>query len=275
MTRKHKRPVFHYLGMWGAISTGLVYFGIGLIAVLSFLQLKKGGADEGSMFVYLDQFIVGKILVWIILTGMISYIIWRIYETIRDPYGYGKDLDGIARRSIAAFSSLADGLIGLSAIQALLNSGSASKSGIPKAERELVADILSNSGGEWVIKIIAVIICITSLVQFGYVIAKGYLERLDIQHLNNDKRFVIHFLAWTGHISRGVILGIIGIFLYKASVSGNANEVVNTDKAFDFIGDEVGYLYFIVVAIGTILYGVFMILFGLYYDSDKDYKKNK
>ena len=274
-TGKHKRPFFHYLGMWGAVSTGLVYFGIGLIAILSFLQIKKGGADEGSMFVYLHQFIAGRILVWIILTGMISYIVWRIYETIRDPYSYGKDLEGIAKRSIAAFSSIADGLIAFSAIQALLNSGSASKTGIPDAERELVADILSKPGGDWIIKIIAIIICLTALVQFGYVIIKGYMERLDIHHLNNDKRFVIHFLAWSGHFSRGIILGIIGVFLYKATVSGNPNEVVNTDKAFDFIGDDVGHLYFIIVALGTILYGVFMILFGIFYDSDKDYKKKK
>ena len=227
------------------------------------------------MFVYLDQYIVGRILVWIILTGMISYIIWRIYETIRDPYGYGKDLDGIARRSIAAFSSIADGLIAFSAIQALLNTGSANKTGIPDAERELVADTLSSPGGELIIKFIAVIICITALVLFGYVIVKGYMERMDIQHLGNDKKFVIHFLAWSGHFSRGIILGIMGVFLYKASASSNANEVVNTDKAFDFIGDEVGHLYFIIVALGTILYGVFMILFGIFYDSDKDYKKKE
>jgi hypothetical protein len=45
--------------------------------------------------------------------------------------------------------------------------------------------------------------------------------------------------------------------------------VVNTDKAFDFIGDDVGHLYFIMVAAGTICYGLFMFVFGWYYDTDK------
>jgi hypothetical protein len=46
--------------------------------------------------------------------------------------------------------------------------------------------------------------------------------------------------------------------------------LVNTDKAFYFIGDDVGHAYFIIVAIGTICYGLFMFSFGVYYDSGKD-----
>jgi len=46
--------------------------------------------------------------------------------------------------------------------------------------------------------------------------------------------------------------------------------IVNTNKAFDFIGDHVGHVYFILVAIATICYGVFMFAQGIAYDTDKD-----
>ena len=49
-----------------------------------------------------------------------------------------------------------------------------------------------------------------------------------------------------------------------------ARYVVNTDKAFDFIGDHVGHVYFILVAIATICYGLFMFAQGITYDTDKD-----
>ncbi len=85
-----KRHFVHYLAMYGGISTGIVYTAIGIIAILSFLKLKEGGADESSLLAYLDNFMAGKVLIWVILLGMVSYIIWRIYETIYDPYGTAK-----------------------------------------------------------------------------------------------------------------------------------------------------------------------------------------
>ena len=61
-----------YLAMYGCISTGMVYGAVGVIAILSFLKIKQGGADEGSLLVYLNDYLVGKIFIWIILVGMLS-----------------------------------------------------------------------------------------------------------------------------------------------------------------------------------------------------------
>src|SRR5438128_8007250 len=97
--RKKKRPFVHYFAVWGCISTGLLYAAIGIIAILSFLRIKNGGADEGSLLVFLDKYFAGRISVMIIMLGMVSYIIWRFYETIKDPYGYGNQFKGIARRT--------------------------------------------------------------------------------------------------------------------------------------------------------------------------------
>lgn len=35
-------------------------------------------------------------------------------------------------------------------------------------------------------------------------------------------------------------------------------------------GDHVGHVYFILVAIGTICYGIFMLAHGMAYDAEKD-----
>jgi len=267
---KKKTSVVRYLAIWGCISTGILYAAIGVIAILSFLKLKKGGADEASFLVFLDKFIVGKLFIWVIMLGMVCYIIWRIYETINDPYGYGKDLKGVARRIGTALSSFADGLIAYSAIQALLGIGGILETGQPTAEREMAGKMLRENWGNWVLMLMGIITSVTAIVQFIYTISKGYLERMNIGRLDQWKKTGIHVLAWAGHFARGIILGIIGFFFIKATLSKNAQYVVNTDKAFDFIGDDVGHLWFIVVAIGTICYGLFMLAFGAYYDADKD-----
>lgn len=71
-----------------------------------------------------------------------------------------------------------------------------------------------------------------------------------------------------GYTARAIILGIIGFFFIKSGLTDNARYIVNTDKAFDFIGDHVGHVYFIGVAIGTICYGLFMFALGVAYDTN-------
>lgn len=268
MTIRH-RSLVRYLAIYGCIATGIIYLAIGVIAILSFLKIKHGGADENSLLAYLNNFIAGTILIWIILLGTISYIAWRIYETIRDPYGYGSDWKGMATRAGIGLSTVADGLIAYSAILALLGTSPANENGRPEQQRETVSHILQKDWGDSLIITIGAVIAVTAVVQFIYGIARGYKERLNIQRLSRGARYFVHFLAWAGYCARGIILGIIGFFLIKAGAAKDAQYVVNTDKAFDFIGDDVGHFYFILTAAGTICYGLFMFALGMNYDSDK------
>lgn len=268
--RKEKRTFTTYLALYGCVSTGLVYTAVGVIAILSFLQLKQGGADESSLVAYLDQYLVGRLAIWFILLGMISYIIWRIYQAAKDPYAYGKDAKGLAQRTGIALSSIADGLIAFTALQALFSIGQLEESGPPVTQRQMMDNLMQKSWGDWVVVGIGVVIALTALVQFAYGITRGYREKMNIDHLAPWAKGSIHVAAWAGYGARGIILGIIGFFFIKAGITQNARYIVNTDKAFDFIGDQVGHLYFILVALGTISYGLFMATLGFYFDSDKD-----
>jgi hypothetical protein len=54
--------------------------------------------------------------------GTICYVMWRIYETIQDPYAYGLDPSGMAKRTGIAMSTVPDILIVFTAVQILLES---------------------------------------------------------------------------------------------------------------------------------------------------------
>lgn len=256
--------------VYGCFSTGLIYFGIGVIAILSYLQIKHGGADESSLLAFLHKSFTGKIIFWAILFGTLCYVIWRIFESIRDPYGYGTSLKGMALRTGIAMSTIPDALIALTGVQILLGAGNIQLDGRPVELREMVASILEHDSGGLVVAAIGVIVCLSGCVQFFYGISRGYKERLDIDHFSANFKWLTHFLAWIGYLSRGIILSIIGFFFVKSGIARSPEYVVNTDKAFDFIGDNVGHLFFILVAIGTIGYGLFMFILGWFYDPDRD-----
>ena len=262
---KTKRAIIHYLPIYGCISTGLIYIAIGVIAMLSFLKLRDGGADESSMLAVMNDFTIGKVFIWIILSGTLSYIVWRIYEAVTDPYGYGTKWNGLAKRVGIGLSTIADLLIVYAAIRVLLGISDIQVNGQPKEEREMVTALLQEPWGMAIILSIGCTILVTAIVQFIYGVTRGYKERVNMEFFSAVVKSIIHVLAWIGYFSRGIILGITGFFFIKAGISENAKYVVNTDKAFDFIGDHVGHVYFIAVAIGTICYGVFMLMLGVTY----------
>ncbi|QED36417.1 DUF1206 domain-containing protein [Antarcticibacterium arcticum] len=272
---KNKRFFVHLLPVYGTISTGLIYTAIGIIAILSFLQLKEGGADEGSLLAFMYDYLAGKIFVWVVLLGTLSYIIWRIFEAIRDPYNYGNTWRGISRRLGIGLSSIADIFIAYSALMVILGISDIREDGRPEEEREMVGSMLQEGWGDMAIISIGVIIMLTAVVQLYYGITRGYRERQDIAHFGKEIKKLIHFLGLFGYAARGIIIGIIGFFFIKAGTTDNPTFVVNTDKAFDFLGDHVGYLAFILIAIGTISYGFFMFFLGATYDPYNEKKKSE
>lgn len=267
---KKKRAIINILPVYGSIATGIIYVAIGVIAILSFLKVRHGGADESSLLLILNDYILGKLLILIILLGTVCYILWRFYETITDPYGYGAAIKGLAKRTGIALSTVADVLIVYAATRVLLGTSNIQPDGQPKEEQQMVHNILQQNHGEWFVICIGSVYLTTSIIQFLYGITRGYRERVNIEHRSSLIRNTVHALAWAGYFGRGIILGIIGFFFVKAGVVENARYVVNTDKAFDFIGDHIGHVYFILVAIATICYGLFMFAQGIAYDTDKD-----
>jgi hypothetical protein len=270
MNSKKKRTIIHYLPVYGCIATGIIYGAIGVIAILSFLQIRHGGADESSLLLILDDYLIGKIFIWIILLGTVCYIVWRFYEAVRDPYDYGKGMKGITKRAGIALSTVADILIVNAAIRVILGISHIRPDGKPAEEQAMVHIILQQDHGQWLVITIGLVYLVTAAIQLLYGITRGYKERVDIAHFSTLIKNTIHCLAWAGYSGRGIILGIIGFFFIKAGTAENEQWVVNTDQAFDFIGDHVGHVYFILVAIATFCYGLFMLAQGIAYDTDKD-----
>lgn len=263
-------PVFYrQLARFGCIATGIVYGMLGLFALLSLLRLKHGGADEASLLKFFEDVQFGKVVISIILLGMVAYMIWRFYEAINDPYHYGRNGKGIVIRILTAFSAISDGLIAWPAIESLSGMNPASKTGDPVAQRQNISELMEHPVGVWIVVVVGIVTLVTALVQFIYVFKEAYEERIDFQKLSPITKTILHTLSYTGHIARGIILGIIAFFMLKAGLAKNGQYVVNTDKAFDFIGDNIGKGVFAFIAVGTICYGFFMIAMGYYYDFRK------
>lgn len=273
MRQKNKSRLLKALTLVGCFSTGIIYASVGVIALLSFFKLKNGGADESSFFVLLNGFVVGRIINWAIVIGAVCFIIWRFYEAFQDPYHTGSDTKAILLRTGAAFSSAADAFIALSVLSAMFAKQKVPVSGEPFQQRNMVGHLLKFNWGQTVVMVIGVIISITAVVLVLYGLSARFTEAMRSKDFSRTQKYTVHAIAYAGYFARGVILGITGFFYIKSAIENNSGYIVNTDKAFDFIGDHIGHPWFILIAIGTVSYGVYMFVLGLHYDVRNEQKK--
>lgn len=273
MQKAKRYKILKTLTLVGCFSTAIIYASIGTIAMLSFFKLKNGGADESSFFVLLNSFVAGRIINLVIIVGAICFIAWRFYEAIKDPYHKGKDTKAILLRTGAAFSSAADAFIALSVLAAMFGKQKAPVSGEPVQQRDMVAHLLGYHGGTAIVIAAGVIVLLTSIVLVFYGLSSKFTEAINSNHFSRKQKNAVHAIAYAGYFARGVILGIIGVSFIKSAIENNSSYTVNTDKAFDFIGDHIGHPWFILIAIGTVCYGVYMFILGLHYDVSNERKK--
>lgn len=266
--KEEYKGIVYSLARFGCFSIGFVYALIGTIAILSLLRIGEAAADEDRIVLWLLDFQLGIILIYIIAAGLFAWVIWRFFEAITDPYEFGTDKSGILQRIGVALSSLGYGLMAYSAIEIMNGNGG----GDPEAEQQLfIARIFEWPAGRWLIVVAGLITIGAGIVQVKYVYDGAYKKRLDIDRLSSSTRKVIHILAWSGFIARGIILSVLGYFFIKAGVNENPFEVGDTDTAFDFIGGGIiGDSSFFLVALGTIAYGILMVIMVFFYQFEKE-----
>lgn len=256
------------LARFGCVATALVYALLGVVALLSLMRIRHGGADEASIAKLLEEVPGGKVVTGIILLGMLAFVVWRFYEAINDPYQYGRRWKGVFIRVVTACSAVSDALIGWPALASLLGTNTAAADGEPAAQRQSFAHLMEQ-GGAWAVCLVGLVTSVTAVVQFVYAFRRLYEERIEMDALRPARQTLVHVTAWVGQAARGIVLGIMGFFMLKAGLTQNAALIRNTDKAFDFLGDNLGRAVFAVVAVGTLFYAVFMTLLGYYYDFRK------
>lgn len=251
------------LAVFGCYAIAMVYTLVGIMAILSFLGLPEDAADEERIITILLDFPFGEVVVVFIIAGMAGYVIWRVYEAFTDHYNYGSGFSALARRTGIAASAAGYIIIAWAALQVLIEGVSNGE----EDQQQLIARVLELPAGAWLIGIAGVVTGLAGLVQIKYVAGGEYQRRVDFEAMAPWLQRLARIFAWAGYLARTVILVILGYFFVSAAIKSNPEEAGDTDTAFDFIGSfgTPGHIMFIAVAIGTIGYGMFMILHGYYY----------
>jgi hypothetical protein len=263
------KPYAEKMAKVGCYSIAVVYFLVGVMAMMGYFGRSDNGADEERIMDLILDLPLGEVLIAMIIAGLLAYIAWRVYEAITDPYDFGDEKKGLARRAGIGLSAIGYLIIAFAAARMLVDGGGGNGE---EEQQTMIARVLEFPGGAWIVGAVGAVTGFAGLVQFKYVATGDYHKRINFNKMPSWGRISTHILSWWGYMARGVLLAVIGYFLISAGIKSDPEEVGDTDTAFDFLGDmgTFGSIIFIAVALGTMLYGVFMVIHGIYYSFEKE-----
>jgi len=252
----------YQLARVGYFAIGVVYFLIGLLAILGIFDMGGGQfAGPGGIANTARTLPYGRWLVGIITVGLLLYIIWRFLQAFADVERRGSDRQGLVRRAglmMSGFSYL--GLAAISAHWLFTGGGS-----VNDPKEDLLAQAMGNPVGNVIGGILGVAIVGVGLFQFYGAFTAGFTKYLNLEKTSGAMAMVVKALGRFGLFWRGVVFAVIGGFMVVGAFQSDPSDVMGLNEMFLLIGQQYyGFWVIGFMAAGLIAYGIFVMLKARY-----------
>ncbi|HEV2292496.1 MAG TPA: DUF1206 domain-containing protein [Tepidisphaeraceae bacterium] len=253
-------PFVRKFARFGYAAKGVVYVIVGGLAAAA--AFGRGGQTTGSrgalQAVFEQPF--GQVLLGIVAFGLGCYAAWQFIRAVEDPENEGSDAKAVAKRVGFFISGVIHVGLVIAAVRMIVGSGSGGGgdgSGDGGAQG-WTATLMSYPLGQWLVAIVGLIIAGYGIWQ----LIRAYKADLDSQLVISDMsaaaRQWIRRVCRFGMAARGVVFGIIGLFLVLAAWRENPSEARGLGGALRSLQEqEYGPWLLGVVALGLIAYGVY------------------
>ncbi len=243
----------------GYAAKGVVYAITGFLAFGAASGL--GGSSEGKLGVldFLQNQPFGNVLLGIMGLGLLCYSFWRFYQSTQDPENEGDDKKGKAKLAGFFISGIVYLGLAIYAIYQIFRPSSGGSGGSSKT------GMIPTEYLPYVFYAVAIGLALKSIFQFVKVFKGDFLDKFHLNTLSNiNTRKTIKWLGYAGLSARGVVVGIIAYFFFRAADTASTQNIKGTSEAFDFMRESSGPWLVGVVAFGLICYGAYMFIMAKY-----------
>lgn len=236
----------------GLAARGLVYVLIGFLAIqIAFVDRAKE-ADQNGAFQTLARNGFGKVLLWLVVLGFLGYAAWQATEAI---WGNRQETDSRKRtgKRVEAGAKAVIYIL-LAALAFRVVTGSSSGQGGEK----VTAKLLGMTGGRLLVGLAGVVILAVGAAMVWRGLKEKFAEQLQSYRLDPAVRSTVIRLGKIGHVSRGVVLAIVGVLVIGAAVTFDPKKARGLDAALRSLAAQpYGQWLLAVVAVGLICFGAY------------------
>ena len=239
----------------GYAARGLVYLGLGSIALLAALDLTPRAKGAKGMLRAWAEWPLGWALIGAIGVGLAGFAAWRILQAVFDADRHGRSPKAWAVRAGQAFSGLVYGGLALSAFELLDELEDVGEVDEEQAVHHTARTVLDLPYGDTLL-----IAAGLAVLAFGIGnVLQGLVQDFS-KRLKCDDRLcrVVVPLAKTGYAARGLASLPLGVFLVMAGIEARAGEVHSWGGALQAVERQpFGSWALGLVAAGLVAFGLF------------------
>ncbi|TCD15305.1 DUF1206 domain-containing protein [Oricola cellulosilytica] len=250
------KPWIKPLARMGYAARGLVYFIIGLFAILAAAGAAQEKDSRGALQTLLEQ-PFGTVLVAVLILGLVGYVVWRLIQGIMDTDDHGTGAKGMAVRGgllVSAFTYATLALLALDMLGVIPGSGGGSGSSGGSGS---LSDFVAGFVGESIVSLgLAIIFLGVAGAHFWKAFKQKYAEHFEA---NEDAMKVIHPVSITGLAARGFVFAIIAVlFFYRFLNAGDSGDTPGLKDALEFVqGMPAGQYLLAATGIGLLAFSAY------------------
>lgn len=252
-------PWIQRLARVGYAARGVVYVVIGGLAMQAAITSVRRPEDSSGALLTILRQPFGRALLAVLAAGLFAWVLWRLFQAIRDPERMGTDAKGVGKRASYLVSALLYGGLALEAVRLSMGSPGNSRSGEASADH-WTGVVMAQPAGRWIIAALGVGVALFALYELYRSYTADFRRKLNLERLGPDGRKRIVLIGRLGMAARGIVFGIIGWFLVKAAYQYDPQEAQGFATSLRTVQEQ-GYGQYLLaaVAVGLLAYGLFEI----------------
>jgi hypothetical protein len=261
--RQKASPFVEKFARFGYAAKGIVYVVVGAIAGMAAIGARHGAAGSRGAMQTISRQPFGHVMLGVVACGLAGFGLWQFIRAIEDPESEGADGKGIGRR-IGFFGSglIYFGLVwyAIGVITGAARGGGGGGDDDADA-RTWSATIMSYPMGQWLVFLIG-----CGIVCYGvFQLVRAFRKHLGVPprlgQLDPHTHRMVMVLGRIGVAARGIVFGIVGVFLAMAAYHHNPSEARGIAGALESLERQpYGPWLLGIVAVGVIAYGVYMLV---------------
>lgn len=262
------RGWYSWLARIGLVAKGVSYGIVGVLAVQ--VALGNGGkatSRQGALATLADE-PLGKVLLAVLAAGFAAYAIWRFVQAFAERADDG-EATGEAKKWGRRAGYIGRGAIyaGLTFTTLKLLAGSGAGESQNQQAKQHTATVLDWPAGRWIVGLAGLAVVGAGVWNVYRGLARKFEKKWRTGEMSEVERRWGALAGVVGHLARGVVFGLIGVFLTKAAIEYDPRDAIGLDGALHKLaGTSYGPWLLGVTAVGLICYGLYCLVDARYRD---------
>jgi hypothetical protein len=256
---QHK--TYEWLARSGYAAQGCVYVIMGGLAVLAALGTRgQTTGAKGALLALLSQ-PFGFALLGLVAFGLLCFSGWRIAQSILDADRLGNEGKAVVRRIAYGVSGVVHAGLVFFAVGVMFGL-TAARGSEEQSARDWTAYLLAAPLGRWLVGALGLIIVAAGIGIALKGLRASFEKDLEVQ---GQVRGWIVPLGRLGFVARGLVFGIVGVFLGNAAVDADPGEARGLGGALRALqAQPFGRVLFGITAFGLFAFGIFQLVVAYY-----------